>query len=96
MSNELIGIIITGIFSVTANYFVYLKRARIDVIEQAKRDQLIDDKFQEVSEKLDEHNGYAKMFKENSESIKDMKLEQKLMQQDIKYIKERMGKYEKA
>lgn len=76
----LIGIIggILGILNQLSN----MRRQQEEQIRnQAVRDTQLDDKLKVIEAKLDEHNGYAKMFSELKDSII-------AMQTDIKWIKE--------
>lgn len=50
-------------------------------IEQAKRDQKIDDEIRQIKDKLDTHNGYA-------EKLTDITITVAEMRRDISYIKE--------
>ncbi len=58
-------------------------------IEQARRDQAITDELKDIrhdqarmEKKLDEHNGYAKLFSEQSENIAAIK-------KDIEWLKKK-------
>lgn len=60
-----------------------------NAIEQARRDQAITDELKDIrkdqarmEKKLDEHNGYAKMFSEQSENIASIK-------KDVEWLKKR-------
>ena len=91
----LLTVIISSICTVVGNYFVYLKRSRVNLEEQAKRYQFYADKIQAIDKKLDEHNNYANLFQKNAKDISDIKADNKLMWReiadltdDIKEIKE--------
>lgn len=79
----LITVIISSICTIVGNYFVYLKRSRINLEEQAKRDQFYSDKIQSIDKKLDEHNNYANLFQKNARDISDIKADNKLMWREI-------------
>lgn len=49
-------------------------------IEQARRDQKLDDRLASLEKKVDEHNGYAQKFSETSRNIATI-------QKDIEWIK---------
>lgn len=51
--------------------------------------QLIRHRLTNVEKKLDEHNGYAKLFAEAHEDIAVMKTDIGYLKEDIKEIKER-------
>jgi len=60
-----------------------------NAIEQARRDQAITDELKDIrkdqarmEKKLDEHNGYAKMFSEQSENIASIK-------KDVEWLKKK-------
>lgn len=84
----LIGLGITGGCTVLGNYFIYIKRARTDLAENAKKEQKQNDRLENIEKKLDEHNKYALIFKKNAEDIADIKSDNRLMQKDIENIKE--------
>lgn len=85
---SLIGLGITGGCTVLGNYFIYIKRARTDLAESAKKEQKQNDRLENIEKKLDEHNKYALIFKKNAEDIADIKSDNRLMQKDIENIKE--------
>ena len=77
----LIGIIggILGILNSLRN----LREQQTEMIRsQAQRDQKIDDKLEQIDEKLESHNQYAERFADLSSTIIEM-------QTDIRWIKER-------
>ena len=84
----LITVIISGVASVLGNYFVYIKRSKINLEEQAKRDQYYVDKIADIDKKLEEHNGYAKLFRKNADDIASIKSDNRVIVNDIKYLKE--------
>ena len=76
----LIGIIggILGILNQLSN----MRRQQEEQVKaQVRRDTQLDDKLKVIEAKLDEHNGYAKLFSELRDTITEMKT-------DIKWIKE--------
>lgn len=84
----LVGIVITGGCTVLGNYFIYIKRARADLAENAKKEQKQNDRLENIERKLDEHNNYANILKKNAEDIADIKADNRLMAKDINYMKE--------
>lgn len=84
----LIGLGITGGCTVLGNYFIYIKRAKTDLAESAKKEQKQNDRLENIEKKLDEHNKYAIIFKKNAEDISQIKSDNRLMAQDINYLKE--------
>ena len=76
---EILVAVITAVGVVLGQWIVNRKT-------QAKREQKLDDKIDLLTKKVDEHNGYAKLYSEMTTEIK-------IMAQDIKYIKE--GRFDK-
>ena len=73
--------ILGGILGIL-NQLSSLRKAQEEQVKaQAIRDTKIDDKLADIEEKLDVHNGYAKMFADLSQTITEMKT-------DITWIKE--------
>ena len=83
----LLGLGITGGCTVLGNYFIYIKRARTDLEEHARKEQKQNDRLENIEKKLDEHNKYAQLFKKNAEDIAQIKSDNRLMAQDINYLK---------
>lgn len=69
MSEAVIVALITAGTSVVVQLLITRQNNAKQAIEQAKRDQKLDDKLEVIDKKLDEHNGYAKLFSEISKSI---------------------------
>lgn len=84
----LIGLGITGGCTVLGNYFIYIKRSKTDLAEAAKKEQKQNDRLENIEKKLDEHNKYAIIFKKNAEDISQIKSDNRLIVQDINYLKE--------
>lgn len=55
---------------------------------QAVREQQLDDKLKQIESKLDEHNGYSKLYAEHSKTLQEIANTIVAMQTDIKWIKE--------
>ena len=84
MDSSIIVALITGGAAVLGQYLITRANANKEKIDQGKRDQHLDDQLNQLKERVDEHNNYAKLFTTITTDIK-------LIQQDIKYIKE--GKF---
>lgn len=69
MSDAIIVAIITATTSILAQLLIVRQNNVKLSIEQAKRDQKLDDELEQIEKKLDEHNGYAKLFSHFSKSI---------------------------
>lgn len=83
----LIGIIggILGILNQLSN----MRRQQEEQVKaQVRRDTQLDDKLKAIESKLDEHNGYSKLYAEHSKALQDIANTIVAMQTDIKWIKE--------
>ena len=56
--------IVTGIFAVLGQWIISHNQSKKTKEDDAVRDARIEDRMKSVERKLDEHNGYAKLFKE--------------------------------
>jgi len=77
--------------TLVGNYFIYLKRSKEDSEERAKLEQKQNDRLDQIDKKLDEHNGYAKLFHKNANDIAEIKSDNKVMRNDIQYLKEEIN-----
>ena len=59
MSDALIGSIIGGIVALTVCLITNWSNRKKDAIVQARRDQKLEDKIEEIDRKLEEHNGLS-------------------------------------
>lgn len=59
MSDPVIVAIITGTVTLTGNILANFMQHRKAAIEQARRDQKLDDQIATMNRKLDEHNRYS-------------------------------------
>ena len=59
MSDTIIVALITGGITLSVNLLANWSARKKDAIEQAKRDQKLDDQIAEMNQKLDEHNRYG-------------------------------------
>ena len=59
---EIIVAIITGVCAVIGQWLISRNQSKNQKIEDAKRDQKQEDRLSAIEKKIDEHNGYAKMF----------------------------------
>ena len=60
-----------------------------NAIEQAKRDQNIEDRLHQLEKKVDAHNGYAKIFAENSKIQSKTAETLAAIQKDIEWLKKK-------
>ena len=84
MDNSIIVALITGGAAVAGQYLIAKKNRADDSYERGQRDKHLDDQIKNLTDRVEEHNKYAKMFSDLTTTIS-------LMAQDIKYIKE--GKF---
>ena len=80
ITESIIVAIISGLFAIAGVIISNLASNKKNAIEQAKRDTQLNDTIQELSKRVDSHNGYAEKFAKSTESIL-------LLQKDIEYIK---------
>lgn len=84
ISDSIIVAIITGLISfagvVVSNYY----NTRHNNVEQAKRDQQIEDKIQTLTDRVDEHNGMSDRIANIEKSI--VRIETKLEDKNVKNI----------
>lgn len=82
MSEAVIVALITAGASIFVQFLMLRQNNTRQSIEQAKRDQKLDDRLEHIDAKLDEHNGYAKMFAEVSKAIVEL-------QTDVKWLRDK-------
>ena len=88
MSDAVIVALITGLCAVIGQWLIVRNQSAKDEYERGKRDKKLDDEIKSLSERVDEHNHYAKIFESTKKDISDLTTEVRLMAQDIRYIKE--------
>lgn len=81
MTEAIIISIVSGVFTLAGVIVTTIASNHKRDVEQAKRDQKLDDRLANVEKKLDEHNGYAQKFGEVAISLTEMR-------KDIQYLKE--------
>ena len=80
--------ILGGILGIL-NQLSSLRKAQEEQVKaQAIRDTQLDDKLKVIEAKLDEHNGYSKLYADHSKALQDIANTVIAMQTDIKWIKE--------
>lgn len=83
METAVIVAIITGVCSVIGQYIISLKNKREDETKRAVKDALIEQRLESIEAKLDEHNGYAKLFQEVSVTIARLETELKAIKEEV-------------
>lgn len=81
VGESIIVAIVTGIFATIGVVLSNLASNKRNAIEQAKRDTKIEDSINELSKRVDSHNGLSDKIIKNTEDIC-------LIQKDIVYIKD--------
>lgn len=85
MSETIMAVILTGIFSVIGSYIanktISEKTSRENEVKAALREQRQQDRLEAIEHKLDIHNGYA-------EKLGSIDISMAAMQKDIEYLKE--------
>lgn len=59
MSDAIIVALITGMITLSGNLLANWSQHKKQAVEQAKRDQKLDDQIATMNQKLDEHNRYS-------------------------------------
>jgi archaellum component FlaC len=59
MSDALLGSVISGVVALTVALLTNWSARKKSAIDQAKRDQKLDDQIAEMNKKLDEHNRFS-------------------------------------
>lgn len=83
MTESVIVAIITAVGAVLGQWIISSQAKRKTSIEEAKREQRLNDRLEVIEHKIDEHNGYAQKFGEVTTDIAVIRTE-------IKGIKEQM------
>ena len=81
VDDSIIVAIITGVFATIGVVVSNLASNKKNAVEQAKRDTKIEDSINELSKRVDSHNGLSDKIIKNTEDIC-------LIQKDIVYIKD--------
>ena len=80
--------ILGGILGILNQLSNLRKQQAEQIRNQAIRDTQLDDKLKVIEAKLDEHNGYSKLYADHSKALQDIANTVIAMQTDIKWIKE--------
>ena len=83
MSESIIVAVITAVGAVLGQWIISSASKRKQTIEEAKREQRLNDRLEQIERKIDEHNGWGDKFATFSTDIAVIKTE-------IKGIKENM------
>lgn len=80
ITENIIVALVTGIFATIGVVISNMASNRKNSVEQAKRDQKLEDSINELSKRVDNHNGLSDKIIKNTEDIS-------LIQKDLTYIK---------
>lgn len=88
MSENVLIAILTGILAVLGSYMGNVattrKKSRQDAINEARREQQLNDRLDRLEKKVDEHNGYAQKFENISKDIAVIKTEIEILRKEHK------------
>lgn len=87
MTEAIIVAVITVIGTVITQLLINRKTSHLHSVEEAIRQQKLDDQLNVIRDRLDEHNNYAKKFGEVSDSINGIKIDMTSMKKDIEYLR---------
>lgn len=85
MSDAILVAIITAGTTIIVQLLINKQNNTKHSIEQAVRDARLDERLERIDTKLEEHNGYAKLFSEYSISLTKV-------QKDVEWIKSEVKK----
>jgi short-subunit dehydrogenase len=80
MSDAIIVALITGGMTLIGTVFANYSMRKKDGIQQARREQKLDDRLDRLEAKVEEHNNYGKKFGEASQTLT-------AIQKDIEWLK---------
>ena len=79
--------ILGGILGILNQLSNLRKQQAEQIRNQAIRDTQLDDKLKVIEAKLDEHNGYSKLYADHSKALQDIANTIVAMQTDIKWLR---------
>ena len=80
MSDSIIVALITGGVTLIGTVFANYSMRKKDAVEQARREQKLDDRLDRLESKVEEHNNYGKKFGEAAQALT-------AIQKDIEWLK---------
>lgn len=81
MDPTILAVCITAGASVLCQIIISHTGKKAALVEQAKKDQALQDRLNAIEEKIDIHNGYA-------EKLGDISTALQLLQKDVQYLRE--------
>lgn len=84
MTESILVAIITAVGAVLGQLVISSASKRKQTIEEAKREQRLDDRLKEMERKLDSHNSYAEKFTSVTTDIAVIKTEIKGIKEQLK------------
>lgn len=87
MTEAIAVALITAFSTIIVQLLISKTNAKKQEIADAVRQQRIDDQLDVIRGRIDEHNGYAKMFSEVTGSIQEIAITVAELKKDIEYIR---------
>lgn len=84
MPEAVVVAIITAVGAVLGQLIISSATKRKQAIEEAKREQRLNDRLETIEQKLDDHNGYAEKFLSVTMDIAVIKTEIKGIKENLK------------
>lgn len=84
MSESILTAIITAVGAVLGQLIISSATKRKQAIEEAKREQRLNDRLEVIEHKIDEHNGYAEKFASVTTDIAVIRTEIKGIKENLK------------
>lgn len=84
MTESVIVAIITAIGAVLGQWIISNATKKKQTIEEAKREQRLNDRLEVIEHKLDDHNGYAEKFTSVTTDIAVIKTEIQTIKEQVK------------
>lgn len=84
MTESILVAIITAVGAVLGQLVISSASKRKQTIEEAKREQRLNDRLEVIEHKLDDHNGYAEKFTSVTTDIAVIKTEIKGIKEQLK------------
>lgn len=84
MTESVIVAIITAIGAVAGQWIISSATKKKQTIEEAKREQRLNDRLEVIEHKIDDHNGYAEKFTSVTTDIAVIKTEIQTIKEQVK------------
>lgn len=84
MTESIIVALITALGAVLGQLIITSASKKRSAVEEAKREQRLNDRLETIEHKLDEHNGYAEKFSTVTTDIAVIKTEIRSIKEQVK------------